>query len=115
MLSFMSYTELQQFPPQWFPKTFQFENYKNILGAFGYTPEGTSYVWTFLSNTLFVMVLKTVGLILSCTLCAYGFAKINFPGKNIIFFAVLATVMIPNSVTMIPLFTLFKNFGWLDT
>ena len=115
MLSFMSYNELQQFPPQWLPETFQFENYKNILGAFGYTPEGTSYVWTFLSNTLFVMVLKTVGLVLSCTLCAYGFAKINFPGKNIIFFAVLATVMIPNSVTMIPLFTLFKNFGWLDT
>ena len=115
MLSLMSYQEIKQFPPLWFPSTFQFDNYKNILGAFGYTENGDPFVFTFLKNTLFVMVFKTTGLILSCTLCAYGFAKIDFPGKNIIFFCILATIMIPNSVTMIPLFTLYKNFGWLDT
>ncbi len=115
MLSFMSYQELQQFPPHWVPEVFRFDNYKHILGAFGYTDSGEPFVYTFLGNTLFIMVLKTVGLILSCTLCAYGFAKIKFPGKNAIFFGILATVMIPGSVTMIPLFTLYKNFGWLDT
>ncbi len=115
MLSLMSYNELQLYPPHWIPEKLQFVNYKYILGAFGITEEGASYVLTFLKNTLFVMVFKTAGMILSCTLCAYGFAKIKFPGREAIFVGVLATIMIPDSVTMIPLFTLFKNFGWLDT
>ena len=115
MLSLMSYQELQLYPPHWFPEKLQFINYKYILGAFGFTEDGVSFVLTFLKNTLIVMVLKTTGMILSCTLCAYGFAKIKFPGREAIFFAILATIMIPDSVTMIPLFTLFKNFNWLDT
>lgn len=115
MLSLMSYQELQLYPPHWLPEMPQFDNFKNIISAFGYDMYGDPYVWQFLLNTGFVMVMKTLGLILSCTLCAYGFAKINFPGRNIIFFAILATLMIPGSVTQIPLFTLYKNFNWLDT
>lgn len=115
MLSLMSYEEILQFPPHWIPETLQWENFKNIWSAFGFDQMGKSFVPKFLGNTLFVMVLKTVGLVLSCTLCAYGFSKIKFPGSNILFFMILATMMIPGSVTMIPLFTLYKNFGWLDT
>lgn len=115
MLSLMSYQELQLFPPHWIPESPQWSNFKNIWSAFGYTETGASYVPLFLKNTLFIMVMKTAGMILSCTLCAYGFAKIKFPGREIIFFGILATMMIPGSVTMIPLFTLYKNFRWLDT
>lgn len=115
MLSLMSYQELQLFPPHWIPEHPQWSNFKNIWSAFGFTDEGKSFVPIFLKNTLFIMVFKTAGMILSCTLCAYGFAKIRFPGRETAFFGILATMIIPGSVTMIPLFTLYKNFNWLDT
>jgi multiple sugar transport system permease protein len=53
--------------------------------------------------------------LLTSSLCAYGFARIKFPGRDIIFIAVLATIMLPSAVTLIPLFVIFKEIGWLDT
>ena len=115
LMSFMTYKELSDFPVPFWPEKFQFSNYAGIVDAFGYTETGASNVWIYLKNTLFIMVLNTTGQILSCTFCAYGFAKINFKGKGLCFMLVLSTMMIPGSVLSIPLFTMYKWFGWLDT
>ncbi len=117
MLSFMSNEELLTSPVPLIPSVFRFENYKGIIDAFGYYgPNGEySYVWRFLGNTLFLIVSESCAVILSSTLCAYGFSKIKFPGRDVAFGIVLATMMIPGAVLMIPQFILFRDFGWLDT
>lgn len=108
-MSLMTNFELNQFPPKWFPDAPQWSNFKNIIGAFGYYGENgdKAYVWVFLKNTVFIIAAQAVGMVLSMTLCAYGFSKIKFKGRQIAFGVMLATIMIPGSVTMIPLFKEF--------
>lgn len=69
------------------------------------------YTW----NTFFITVMNILGKIISCTLVAYGFAKFNAPGKNVLFILLLSTMMIPWAVTMVPLFIIFKEIGWYNT
>ena len=66
-------------------------------------------------NSLLIAALQTVGTLFFCTLAGYAFAKHRFPGKNAFFMVLLATMMIPGAVLMIPGFLLFRDFGWLDT
>ncbi len=66
-------------------------------------------------NTLFITVLVVFGNVLSNSFIAYGFAKLAFPGKNLIFALVLSTMMIPGFVTMIPQYVLFSKIGWVGT
>lgn len=119
MMAFMSEQELNAVPLPLIPKEFSLNNFKGILKAFGTYEDASgathSYVWKFMGNTLFLLAVKSFGMILSVTLCAYGFSKIKFPGRNVAFAIVMATVMIPSAVTMIPLFVEFRDFGWLDT
>ncbi len=69
----------------------------------------------YLNNTLFITVIVMIGALLSNTLIAYGFAKLNFKGKNIIFLCVLGTLMIPGMVTMIPSYILFSKIDWVGS
>jgi multiple sugar transport system permease protein len=105
--SFKAPHEVVVFPPQVFPEHWQWENY---LLVFEKVPYGLFY-----RNTILVTSLATLGTIVSTTLVAFGFARKRFPGRNILFFAVLSTMMLPGEVTLIPQFLLFKRFGWLDT
>jgi len=66
-------------------------------------------------NSFVVALISTVGSMLLCTLAGYAFAKHRFPGKNAIFFTLLATMMIPGSVLLVPSFLLMRDFHWLDT
>jgi multiple sugar transport system permease protein len=66
-------------------------------------------------NSFIVAALTTLGAIFFCTLAGYAFAKHEFPGKNGLFFTLLATMMIPGSVLLVPSFLLMRDFGWLDT
>ena len=66
-------------------------------------------------NSLVIAALQTLGTLFFCTLAGYAFAKHQFPGKNGFFLVLLATMMIPGAVLMIPGFQLFRDFGWLDT
>lgn len=61
------------------------------------------------------MTLNTVGTVLSSSLIGYGFARYRVPGSNILFFVVLATLALPGEITLIPVFLLFKQLGWLNT
>lgn len=66
-------------------------------------------------NTLIILVLSLAGVLLSCSIAAYGFARIQFPGRNILFGVCLATMMIPFPVIMVPTYMLFKQIGWIGT
>ena len=66
-------------------------------------------------NTVFVTALALLGQLISSSLVAFGFARLRFPGRDVLFLILLATIMIPYQVTLIPTFILFRILGWLDT
>lgn len=69
----------------------------------------------FFWNTFLIITPKVIGTAISCTLVAYGFARFDFPGKRILFMTVIATLLLPNVVTRIPQYLLFRDIGWLDS
>lgn len=69
----------------------------------------------FFMNSLLIIVPKMIGTAISCTLVAYGFARFEFPYKKLIFATVIATLLLPNVVTRIPQYLLFRDIGWLDS
>ena len=68
-----------------------------------------------LFNTIVIAVLSTIGVLLSCTLVAYGFARFRFPGRNLLFTLLIATIFLPAAVTIIPTYTIFQRIGWVGT
>jgi len=88
-------------------KELHFENFVTALTAFPF--------FTYLKNTLLIAVCSLVLQTISSSLAGYGFARYYAPGSNILFVVMLATMMIPGQVTMIPQFILYKNFGWINT
>jgi multiple sugar transport system permease protein len=68
-----------------------------------------------LRNTLVICVLTVAGTVISCSLAAYGLACVQWKGREVLFWTMLATMMLPAQVTMIPLFQTFKSLGWINT
>jgi ABC-type glycerol-3-phosphate transport system permease component len=101
--------EVYVFPPTFFPETFRWQNFPE-----GWTYEGMNFS-RWLLNTIFITVTVTVGALLASSLCAYGFARISFPGRDFWFMLVLASIMLPGAVTLIPLYIMYFRIGWLDT
>ena len=75
---------------------------------------GSDYM-RYLMNTLLVALITTVGIPLVSSLCAYGFAKLDFKGKNAMFGIVLSTMMIPAVISIVPLYTIYAKLGWINT
>jgi multiple sugar transport system permease protein len=94
-------------PIQWIPKPPHWENFHTAWTMLPFN--------RWLINTLIITVSTIIGNLLSCSLVAYGFARIDFPGRDILFIIVLSTMMLPYPVTMVPLFLLFKALKWIDT
>ena len=69
----------------------------------------------YIVNTLFIAVLVVLGTVLSCGLVGYAFARLEFPGRDLLFLILLSTMMIPAQVTSIPMFVMFAKIGWLDS
>jgi multiple sugar transport system permease protein len=69
----------------------------------------------YFANSVLILTYTLLGCVLTAAICGYGFARFRAPGSGIIFGAVLATLMLPDSVTMIPVFMLFKKIGWINT
>ncbi|HFM5587698.1 TPA: carbohydrate ABC transporter permease [Enterococcus faecium] len=99
--------EIVRYPPTFFPEKIVWENYLDTIAAFPF--------WRYARNTLFITVLVVIGNVLSNSFIAYGFAKLDFPGKKLMFALVLSTMMIPGFVTMIPQYVLFSKIGWVVT
>ncbi|MDQ0198702.1 carbohydrate ABC transporter permease [Neobacillus ginsengisoli] len=99
--------ELYLFPPKWIPSKFHFENFKEAWMSQPFNQ--------FFLNTVTVTVLSTIGQIVSSSLVAYGFARFKFKGRDFLFIVLLASMMIPWEVTMIPLYMEFNVLGWINT
>lgn len=99
--------EVVKLPPSFFPETLQWSNYTETIESFPF--------FKYAGNTLFITFFVVLGNVVSNSFIAYGFAKIEFPGKNLLFSLVLATMMIPSFVTMIPQYVLFTKIGWVGT
>ena len=97
----------------WWPEDPQWSNYPDALREVG-TREWDGFLDA-LANSVVVTFLSVVGTIVSCSLVGYAFARIRFRGRKPMFLVMLATMMLPPQVTMIPLFLLFRSLGWIDT
>jgi ABC-type glycerol-3-phosphate transport system permease component len=100
--------EVAKFPPVWIPAELQWKNYQDAL-------TGQNRFDVYFKNTMIFAGGAMIGELLSCSLVAYGFARLRAPGKNALFLLVLATMMLPAWVTLIPQYIAFARFGWLDT
>jgi multiple sugar transport system permease protein len=100
-------SQIFAFPPVYIPHPLVWSNFISALSAEPFA--------LYARNTLFLVVVNVVGQVVSCTLIAYGFARLRFPGRNILFMVMLATLLIPDQVTMIPLFILYRTLGWVGT
>lgn len=100
-------TEVFAHPIVWLPKAPHWNNY---VKAFALLP-----LMTFMTNTLIIVFFAVLGTVVSSALVAYSFARIQWPGRNFWFSLLLATMMLPDVVTLVPRFLIFKNLRWIDT
>ena len=99
--------ELFQYPPRWWPVHPTLQNYTFLFSKMPFI--------RYSLNSLEVAGLSTLGNLISCSLAAYAFARLRFAGRSTLFYALLATLMIPYQVVMIPVFILMRTLGWVDT
>lgn len=88
---------------------------ENYPEAIEWMPAETMFGLRYLQNTLILVVMSVIGTLLSCSFVAYGFSRLKFPGKDLLFMVMLATMMLPGAVTMLPTFLIFRQLGWIDT
>jgi multiple sugar transport system permease protein len=98
-------TKVRKVSPRW-------ENYAEALA---FLPPETMHGLVYLRNTLILTLLSAIGTIISSSLVAYAFSRLNWPGRELWFGVLLATMMIPSAVTMMPQFLIFRSLGWYDT
>jgi multiple sugar transport system permease protein len=95
------------FPPAWIPNPVMWANYPQSWSGL---PMGLAYL-----NSIKISTLVTGGGLFTCSLAGYAFARLRFPGRDVLFIALLATLMIPQEVSLIPLYIIFKQISWIDT
>jgi len=105
--SMMTSSEILARPLTWFPAHPSLDAYRGLRDAI---PLGRMYL-----NSMFVTTSTTLGILLTSSLAGYGFAKFQFPGRDVLFLIVLATMMIPFFVVLIPIFYMVSKFGWVDS
>ncbi len=106
-LSFMTYREAVQWPPSFLPSEPTLEGYRRIFDVWP--------VWRLVYNSFQIAILATVGSLLSNSMAAFAFARLEFRGRNLLFAIVLATMMVPAQVRLIPQFIIFNWFDWINT
>jgi multiple sugar transport system permease protein len=123
-----------EYPPRFLPREWHPENYLRLFGVAPPAPSdgpGAGFSKTaaaptipvvkdfpfarYLLNSLVITFFNVVGQVLVASLVGYAFARVRFRGKNVLFLLVLATMMLPQQVTMVPLFILYRGLGWIDT
>lgn len=99
--------EVFAFPPRWIPETIQWGNFQKAWTALPFTQ------WVL--NTLVITIACTIGQMLTGSLVAYGFSRFKFKGRDTLFGIVIATMMLPGQVTMIPVFMIWRELRAIDT
>ena len=99
--------QLFKLPPEWIPQPVTWSNYTRAVTFIPF--------FHYLGNTLYLTLFNVIATVLSCSLAAYGFARIRWPGRDALFLVLVSTLMIPYAVTLIPTFIIFRNLGWVGT
>jgi multiple sugar transport system permease protein len=94
-------------PLVWWPRQLVWDNYPAALKQFPF--------WQYLRNTINIAVPVAIGTTISSAFVAYAFSRLRWRGRDAVFYLILGTLMIPNWVTLVPLYILFNRMGWLDT
>jgi multiple sugar transport system permease protein len=94
-------------PPAWLPTQFRIENYGAVF-------ESNVPFWGLAWNTLKITLAVTIGQLVLCSMAGFSFARLRFPGRNILFTILLASLMVPSQVTVIPIFLLMRSFRLMD-
>lgn len=105
--SLKNISELTRIPPSFFPEKPNFVNYAEVFKMIPFA--------SFYRNTIIVAVLRTISQLIFCSMAAFAFAKIKFPGKNIIFLVLLSVLMVPPQMIMIPNYIIMRHLGLVDT
>jgi multiple sugar transport system permease protein len=105
--SFKGIDEVYAFPPRFFPEDLRWSNYAEAWQAIPFS--------RFFFNSLFVAAATTIAVVLTSSMAGYSFARLRYPGRDLLFLAYLGTIMIPFPVLIIPLFILMRQLGLVDT
>jgi multiple sugar transport system permease protein len=105
--SFKTTAEIRQVPPTWWPLNFTIENFTDLLSRQNFA--------RFFFNSAVVAISVTAGNLIFCSMLGYALAKLEFPGKRLLFVLVLGTLMVPGVVTFMPLFVVVSNLGLVNT
>lgn len=107
LTSFMSDADINQFPPRFIPTQLHLSGYVGLFTQ--------SHILLWLLNTIVVAAISVVAHLVLCSLAGYGFARLRFPGRSMGFFLMVATVMIPTQLLMIPTYLMFARLGIVNT
>ncbi len=107
LTSFKTYQESVALPIVWWPSSWNFSNYKEILDRFDFL--------RYYGNTIIVTTVTVVVMTFVAAIASYAFARIEFPGKKILFGFLLVIYMVPQQMTMIPKYLMISKLGWVDT
>lgn len=105
--SFKSNNDIFVFPPVLIPKHWLWSNYPNALKYIPFF----HYLW----NTFVVTIANVIGTLVSTPPVAYAFSRLQWKGRDVVFGICISTIMLPFLVTMIPLYTMFRHWGWINT
>ena len=95
------------YPPQWIPTPIVWQNYVEMWTALPFN--------LFFLNSLKISTLATIGQLITCSMAAFAFSTLKFRGRDTLFLILIATLMVPRQVTLIPNFILFSKVGWVGT
>jgi len=94
-------------PPEWIPNPVVWSNYYRAMTGLP--------MFLYLQNTLIITITATTLGVFTASLAGFGFARLRFPGRDVLFSLCLATLMLPGIVTMIPEFLIYRQIGWINT
>lgn len=95
------------YPPQWLPNPPHFTNYIDVFVVKPFH--------IYIRNTLYIVIMNEIAILGAASFCAYGFSRLEFPGRSFWFGIVLGTMMLPSVILLVPTFVMFSQFGWVDT
>ena len=99
--------QILSYPPVWIPHPVQWQNFRDGLTEIPFL--------LYLGNTLLICAANVIGTTLSSSMVAYGLSRIPWRGRELLFTLIVGTMLLPPQVTMVPIFSIFKSLGWLDT
>ncbi len=94
-------------PPEYWPNPVRWQNFTDVMTQLPFL--------RFAANSLVISLLNIIGRVISCSIVAFAFARLRFPGRNFLFLLLLSTLMIPSQITLLPQFALFQRLGWVGT